>query len=149
MTGTGIGMCNSGIFSATLEMDRAGTKTGWSGSDKFGNTGWNGGSDFGTIALGGNFLINVVRTSDKLLIAERVASTILEKSTAGAGLKIAWVNDLIAMMALSSEERKGMSQWCGKIRLCLLCHYEKFCWHRPKNICSGKERIQCTSRQYP
>ena len=74
--------------------------------------------------MGGNFSIDVVRTSDNLLIAERVASTILEKGATGAGLRIAWVNYLIALMALSSDERKGMSQWCGKnstmsvMRLC-------------------------------
>ena len=105
-------------------MERAGTETGWSGAGKFGNTVWTGGSDFGTVALGGNFSIDVVRTSDNLLIAERVASPILEKGAAGAGLRIAWVNSLIALMALSSDERKGMSQWCGKnltvsvMRLC-------------------------------
>ena len=58
-------------------MERAGTETGWSGAGKFGNTVWTGGSYFGTVALGGNFSIDVVRTSDNLLIAERVASPIL------------------------------------------------------------------------
>ena len=130
-------------------MELAGIETGRSGADKFGNTAWTGGSDFGTVALGGNFSIDVVRTSDIFLIAERVASPILEKGATGAGLRIAWVNSLIAMMTLSSEERKCMSQRWGKIRLCLICDYEKFCLHRPKNICSGKERIQCTNRQYP
>ena len=95
-------------------MERTGTEKGWSGAGKFGNTVWTGGSDFGTIALGGNFSIDVVRTSDNFLIAERVASPLLEKGAAGAGLRIAWVNSLIALMALSSEERKGMSLWCGK-----------------------------------
>ena len=94
-------------------MERAGTETGWSGAGKFGNTVWTGGSDFGTVALGGNFSIDVVRTSDNLLIAERVASPILEKGAAGLGLRIAWVSSLIEIMALSSEERKCMSQWRG------------------------------------
>ena len=83
-------------------MERAGTETGWSGAGKFGNTVWTGGSDFETVTLGGNFSIDFVRTSDNFLIAERVASHILEKGAAGAGLMIAWVKSLIAMMALSS-----------------------------------------------
>ena len=76
-------------------MERAGTETGWSVAREFGNTVWTGGSDFGTVALGGNFSIDVVRTSDNFLVAERVASPILEKGAAGAGLRIAWVNYLI------------------------------------------------------
>ena len=105
-------------------MERAGIETDWSGAGKFGNTVWTGGSKFGTVALGGNFSIDVVRTSDNFLIAERVASPILEKCAAGAGLRIAWINYLIALIAFSSDERKGMSQWCGKkltvsaMRLC-------------------------------
>ena len=58
-------------------MERTGTETGWSGVGKLGNTVWTGGSDFGTVALGGNFSIDVVRTSDNLLISEMVASPIL------------------------------------------------------------------------
>ena len=107
--GLGHGGAIMGFFN-TLEMERVGTDTGWLGAGKFGNTVWNGGSDFGTVALGGNLSIDVVRTFDNLLIAERVASPILEKGAAGAGLRIAWVNYLIALMALSSEERKGMSK---------------------------------------
>ena len=103
MTGTGIWRCANGIFVDNLEMKRAGTETGWSGVGTFGNTVWTGGSVFGTVALGGNFSIDIVRTSDNLLIAERVASPILEKGASGAGLRIAWVNYLIALMALSSE----------------------------------------------
>ena len=95
-------------------MERAGTETGWSGAGEFCNTVWTGGSGFGTVALGGNFSIDVVRTSDNLLIYERVASPILEKGAAGEGLRIAWVNSLIALMVLYSDERKGMSQWCGE-----------------------------------
>ena len=113
-TGSGTWQCPTVIFVATLEMERTGTETGWSGAGKFGNTVWTGGSEFGTVTLGGNVSIDVVRTSDNLLIAERVASLILEKVTAGAGLRIAWVNSLIALMAFYSEERKGMSQWRGK-----------------------------------
>ena len=63
--------------------------------------------------MGGNLSIDVVRNSDNFMIYERVASPILEKVASGAGLRIAWVNSLIALMTLSSEERKGMSQWCG------------------------------------
>ena len=95
-------------------MERSGTEMGWSEAGKFGNTVWTGGSEFGTVSLGGNLSIDVVRTSDNLLIAGRFASPILEKGAAGAGLRIAWVNYLIALMALYSDERKGMSQWCGK-----------------------------------
>ena len=65
------------------------------------------------------FSIDVLRTSDNFLIGESVVSPILEKGAAGAGLRIAWVKFLIALMALSSDERKGMSRWCGKIQLCL------------------------------
>ena len=64
--------------------------------------------------MGRKFSIDVVITSDNFLIAERVASPILEKGAEGAGLRIAWVNYLIALMALSSDERKCMSQWYGK-----------------------------------
>ena len=116
--------CPNGLFVATLEMERAGTETGWSVAGNVGNTVWTGGSDFGTVALGGNYSIDVVRTSDNFLISERVASPILEKGAAGAGLKIAWFNSLIALMAFSSEDREGMLQWCGKklsvsaMRLC-------------------------------
>ena len=63
-------------------MERAGKEIGWPGSGKFCNTVWTVGSDFGTVALGKNFSIDVVRTSDNLLIAERVASHILEKGAA-------------------------------------------------------------------
>ena len=73
-------------------MERARTETGWSGAGKFSDTVWTGGSDFGTIALGGNFSIDVVRTSDYLLNAERFASPILEKGASGSGLRIAWEN---------------------------------------------------------
>ena len=48
------------------------------------------------------FSIDVARTSDNLLISERVASPILEKGAAGAWLRIAWVNSLISLMAFSS-----------------------------------------------
>ena len=105
-------------------MERGGTETGWSGAGKFGNTVWTGGSYFGTVALGGNFSIDIVRTSDNFLIAERFASPILEKVAAGAGFRIALVNYFIALMAFSSDERNGMSPWCGKkltvsaMRLC-------------------------------
>ena len=74
--------------------------------------------------MGGNFSIDVVRTSDNLLIDERVASSILEKVAAGEWLSIVWVNSLIVLMAFSYNERKGMSQWCGEkstvsvMRLC-------------------------------
>ena len=60
-------------------MERAGKEIGWPGAGKFGNAVWTGGSDFETVALGGNFSIDVVRTSDNLLISERLASPILEK----------------------------------------------------------------------
>ena len=70
-----------------------------SGAGKIGNTVWTGDSDFGTVALGGNFSIDVERTSDNFQIVERVASPILEKGAAGSGLRIAWVNYLIAMMS--------------------------------------------------
>ena len=123
-TGAGTWWCADGLFIATFEMGRTGTETGWPGAGKLGNAVWTGGSDFGTVALGGNFSIDVVRTSDNLLIDERVPSPILEKGAAGADFRRAWVNYLIALVALSSDERKCMSQWCGKnstvsaMRLC-------------------------------
>ena len=72
-TGAGTWRCADGLFVSTLETERSGTEIGWSGVVKFGNTVWTGGSDFGTVALGGKFSIDVVRTSDNLLMAERVA----------------------------------------------------------------------------
>ena len=54
--GLGHGGALMGFFVATLEMERAGIETGWSGAGKFGNTVWTGGSDFWNRCFGQKFL---------------------------------------------------------------------------------------------